>query len=492
MSTLFSAPDIPLSDIRLASAPSDSQDDPFIYIERQSRHLQRQIQTLLDAQSDGLLASMQSSQTPGHANSDISSTSTPMSAVGSPERSTRIIPVRQPPNKKIGLRAARKGILRSMSDLLSLREEEKRVIETRIQQRQETITEVETFAHKKERLEKTISDIEDDRESKRARELKGETKRLEQDIAEFELKLADMKARHRHLIQEVSRIENSVDAKLSSYKESLSILDTEVRQYLGNPPIHRALRPDTERSSFYSLHPKRRTLEMVRDHWRTEQTELRDRLQSVDLEIAALDDGGPLWQNVVKEISAFEKRLKDEMQQQQQQQSVLLSNSTLPDAESADHRERSMRIISDLERTMHSVEEKLGIAEENNWSLLVCSIGAELAALREAQSILKQILHHNSPDHEEAAADDDNSNDNDNNSKRETKDTNANAKENTKSSTSNNNAPPIVITSEDEHLADEPPPDLLKDVASEEMKATTFRSEDEDDEPDPAWLLSDP
>jgi hypothetical protein len=487
MSTLFQSPDIPLSDIRSAL---ELQDDPFIYIERQSRHLQRQIQSLLDAQSDGLLASMRS---PGHANSDITSnksSNTPLSAVGSPERGVRTIPVRQPPRKKTGLRAARKGILKSMSDLLSLREEERRLIQSRIQQRQDTIAEIDTFANKKERLEKTISDIENDREGKRARELKGEAKSLEQEIEELELKLADMKARHRHIIQEVSRIENSVDAKLSSYKESLSIVDIEISRYLGSPPLQ-PLRPDVDRSSFYSLHPKRRTLEMARDHWRTEQTELKERLHNVDLEIAALDDGGPLWQSVVKEISAFERRLKGEMQQ-----SIILSKSMLPDVENlADQQEQGKRIIADLEITTRLIEEKLEVAEEKDWRLLVCSIGAELQALREAQSLLKQAFDYEQPTEGKesppifgTAVNNDNENNNNNDQSRTTKET-----KDTNSSTLPNPPPPtITIASEDDEHADEPPAYLLKDLMSDDVKSTSFRSEDEDDEPDPAWLLSDP
>ncbi|OKL56449.1 hypothetical protein UA08_08225 [Talaromyces atroroseus] len=424
-------------------------------------------------------------RSPGHANSDITSnqgSNTPTSAIGSPDRGVRTIPIRQPPRKKTGLRAARKGILRSMSDLLTLREEEKRLVQHRIQQRQDTITEIDTFANKKERLEKTISDMENDREGERARKLKGEAKSLEHEINELELKLADMKARHRHIIQEVSRIENSVDAKLSSYKESLSILDTEVRRYLGNPPLQ-PLRPDVDRSSFYSLHPKRRTLEMARDHWRTEQTELKERLHNVDLEIAALDDGGPLWQSVIRQISAFERRLKDEMQQ-----SIILSKSMLPGlGNPADQQEQGRRILADLEITTRQIEEKLEMAEEKDWRLLVCSIGAELQALREAQSLLKQAFDYKQPEEQEdenepviGAADND-----DNDQQRTVKET--------KDRNSNNHPPPtITIPSEDDEHADEPPADLLKDLTSEDVKAMAFRSEDEDDEPDPAWLLSDP
>lgn len=489
MSTLLPYRDTSSAERRLRFAAPEQHDDPLIYIERQSRFLQRQIQSLLDAQSDGLLAIMQS---PGHVNNDVfsnGSSTPPASATGRRERSVRTIPVRQPPKKKIGLRAARKGILRSMSDLLSLREEEKRLLRRQIQQRQDAIEEVDTFANKKAGLEKTLSNLENDREGNRARKLKGEAKGLEQEIEELELKLADTKARHRHIIQEVSRIENAVDAKLSSYKESLAILDTEVRRYLETPPLQ-PLHHDVKKSSFYSLHPKRRTLELAREHWQTEQSELAKRQESVDMEIAALDDGGPVWQSVIKEISDFERRLRDGMQQ-----SLILSKSSMlpSDNEEGLKREQGQQIIEDLEAITRVIEEKLELAEEKDWKLLVCSIGTELAALREAQVMLKEMFGYTDqevPEHERAVDTETNTARNSVSNLRGS-DQRQESQGADLTSTGRDNPPPISVSEDDEH-ADEPPPDLLKDMTSEELKPTTFRSEDEDDEPDPAWLLSDP
>jgi hypothetical protein len=426
-------------------------------------------------------------QSPGHVNNDVfsnGSSTPPASTTGSRERSVRTIPVRQPPKKKIGLRAARKGILRSMSDLLGLREEEKRLLQRQIQQRQDAIEEVDTFANKKAGLEKTLSDLENDREGNRARKLKGEAKGLEQEIEELELKLADMKARHRHIIQEVSRIENAVDAKLSSYKESLSILDTEVHRYLENPPLQ-PLHHDVKKSSFYSLHPKRRTLEMAREHWQTEQTELAKRQESVDMEISALDDGGPVWQSVVKEISDFERRLRDGMQQ-----SIMLSKSSMLPSDNEENlkQEQGQQLIEDLEATTRVIEEKLELAEEKDWKLLVCSIGTEVAALREAQNMLKQMFNYTDQEDTEnpvTVATGTNT------ARNSSSNIRGSDRQRESTTIAMDNLPTINVSEDDEH-ADEPPADLLRDAISEELKPTTFRSEDEDDEPDPAWLLSDP
>src|SRR5215471_16476124 len=99
--------------------------DPFLYIDRQSRQLQRDFQILLDAQSAGLSAGF-SGPTQDDILSNGSSTPTP-SLLSSP-RSAVTIPVRQPLKKKIGLRSARRGILKSMNDILSIKEQELRII----------------------------------------------------------------------------------------------------------------------------------------------------------------------------------------------------------------------------------------------------------------------------------------------------------------------------------------------------------------------------
>src|SRR5207247_6152789 len=77
--------------------------DPFLYIERQARQLQRDFQTLLDAQSAGLTAGLSRS-----AQDDILSngSSTPTPSQLTSVQNAMTIPIRQPLKKKIGLRSA--------------------------------------------------------------------------------------------------------------------------------------------------------------------------------------------------------------------------------------------------------------------------------------------------------------------------------------------------------------------------------------------------
>ncbi|KAH8700174.1 hypothetical protein BGW36DRAFT_373566 [Talaromyces proteolyticus] len=472
MSTLLPYTDATFPDRRSAPMPYAARPDPFVYIDRQAKHLQHHIQSLLDAQSEGLLAGLSGRPTnDDDVLSNGSSTPTPtISAIASPGRPARTIPVRQPPKKKIGLRAARKGILRSMNELLTLREEEKRVIQSRIRERRDAIIEVDTFATKKGSLEKTISAMQNDRDNMRTREAKREAKSLEHEIEELELKLAEMKTRHRHLMQEISQAENSVAAKLSSYNESLSILDAEVCRYLRNPPLQ-PLKPDTDKSSFYSLHPKRRTLEMAREHWQAEQVELRKRQHSVDLEISALDEGGPVWLGVLNDISSFEKRLKEKMQQ-----SIMLSKSSLNAEQDTGDHERGKRILADMEEITQRLTEHFALAEEKDWKLLVCSIGTELEALKEAQGMVTSLFK--LPEEPDTVSD------------TNTQVTNTDTNIHTSTNTNTDKLINENDASDDDEHTDEPPADLLRDTTPN-LRPAISRSEDEDDEPDPAWLLSD-
>ncbi|OAX84602.1 hypothetical protein ACJ72_01029 [Emergomyces africanus] len=82
---------------RLIPVPSDiavRHYDSFLHIERQSRQLQRDLQTLLDAQSAGLAAGLSGSAGDGSTTNG-SLTPTP-TQLGSSPRNTLTIPVRQP------------------------------------------------------------------------------------------------------------------------------------------------------------------------------------------------------------------------------------------------------------------------------------------------------------------------------------------------------------------------------------------------------------
>lgn len=426
----------------------------LVWINREAKYIERNLQTLIDAQSDGLMA--------GFSQDDaVSSTSyTPStSELGSPQHPSTV-PVRQPARKNIGLRGAREGIFKCIHDLLKLREEEREILASRVDERRDALIEVDEFSSKAAGLEEAISSINNSPENQQSRSLQEEARGLESDIHELETKLYEMKARHRNIVNEISQVENSVDAKLSSYKNSLSLLQSDIRMFLQTPPIE-PLAPSANESTFYSLPHKRRTLEMAQEHWSTEQTELQKRQVEVDSEIAALEEGGGVWKQVIAEVTGFEKRLKAEMHRSIQSESELMKPDDPSGSKGEDSRVKA--IIEDLQDTAHRVEGHLDFAEDRNWNLLICCISAELEALREARAMLLSAFNVSDedlwPTRKGASAEKDDHG--------EREDSPANS-----------------------HNADnpDPPADLLRD-SQEHPHENPPRSDDEDDEPDPAWLL---
>jgi len=426
--------------------------DPLLYVERQSKHIQSNLQILIDAQSEGLLSGLARPQPDNTLDGSFTSTSLRASQARSPPRP----PARQSSAKKIGLRAARQGIFQSIYDLLKLREEEREIISSQTDERDNALDDIESFSSKRGGLEEAISTIHTNRENQRAKQLEEEARDLETDIHELETRLYEMKAKHRHLVSEISKAKNSVDAKLSSYTESMSLLQSNIRNYLRNPPVQPL--SHMSNSSFHSLNPKRRTLEIAREHWKSEREDLQRRQREVDAEILALEEGGGVWKQAMADVSGFEKRLRANMRHYIELQERAADSNGGQKEDTME--EVAVNVAGDLDKTTRRLEAHLEHAEDKDWKLLVCCIAAELEALREAGKMLLPafglpVLSHNDPP-------------------------------------SAQSAPPGDRHDEpvDEHedpLGNdnpEPPADLLKDGHH-----TDTASRSEDDEPDPTWLL---
>ncbi|KAI2708490.1 hypothetical protein CBS147332_6551 [Penicillium roqueforti] len=428
--------------------------DPLLHVERQAKHIQRNLQLLIDAQSEGLLSGLQ-------ADDSSTGNSTPkLSSSAARSQSPSTVPARQPTPKKIGLRAAREGIFQSIYDLLKLREEEREILISQTNERENALHDIQSFLSRRNGLEDAITTIHGDEESRRSKQLEQEARNLETDIHELETRLYEMKAKHRHLANEISHINNSVDAKLSSYTQSLSLLDSDIRNYLRDPPIQ-PLSQSSGESTFHSLNPKRRTLDMAQEHWNTEQVGLHSRQQQVDAEILALEEGGGIWKQVVSAVTGFEKRLQANMRHYVEMTTPTTESEVSTPTGYKDGLVRS--ILDDLKSTTHRVESHLELAEDKDWKLLVCCIAAELEALREARGLLLPAF--GLPVHEDDAP-------------------------------LNSISPkdPLVhheleVEHEDtrpdqlENDDPEPPADLLKDADPNHSDARS-----EDDEPDPSWL----
>ena len=453
MSTLFSRKGY--TDGRLTEVAAYHR-DPLLHIEREVNQVQQSLQVLIDAQSEGLLAGLASSgNSDAKVSSDGGARSPPSASV--PE-------VRQPGiRSKIGLRAAREGILKYMEDLVRLREEQQETIGSQINERRGALDEIDNFTSKRTDLNKSISAIQNGRDAERSRELRDEARNVETEIHELETRLYELKARRRHVVDEISLHENAVEANLSSYKTSLSLVESNIERYLCSLPIDH-LPSISNDAAFYALNPKRRTLEMASTQWKEEEAELEDRRHQVGLEVSALGEGFEVWRQVILQVSGFEKRLKADMRRLMRAQSENSRTSRGGDFS-------ARRILGYLRETTEFVSGKLDLAQRKGWNLLVCCIGAELEALEEAYDMLVDTFN----DDEES-----------------------DSEERQNAAAAAPEAPDEKPTKEEEEEEEEvdnsdPPDDLLRDADAhshdhdDHEREPVFR--EEDNEPDPAWLL---
>lgn len=334
---------------------------------------------MLDAQADGLMSGLagEASNIPDDLVSNGSTTPT-VSSVRSSSRSGRSsgdgdeTSHSLPRKKKIGLIAARKGIYKRIQQLASVKAEELNYLDQDLHDLDGIIGQTDTWTKKRARLEQKIRDIEQGASSaSRTQALHVEASNLEREIRQKEAELATLKARHRSVLSELESGENAVEAKLSSYKASLEILDWNVTSWLARPPetSHVSLSP----SSYLSLPTPRRTLDMAHEYWTEEHTRLVDKCEEVDIERAALDEGAILWNDIVKRITSFETSLQDMMQPS--------SRAPAPS-----------KIIDKMDATIAYLEEKIDFVKSRDWNLLFLAIGAELEAFKQGKDVLEDAL----------------------------------------------------------------------------------------------------
>jgi hypothetical protein len=366
-SILWSAPKASLS-------PPPRVPDDLLALQRRAGHLEQQLQELLDAQADGLMSGLSGQDS---AQDDVisnGSTTPTVSSVRSGDRNAENgTDTHKPKKKKIGLNAARLGISRRVRQLASVRAEELDLLDEDLKELQITVEKTEAWAQKRTRLEEKITDIEGEDAGSKTRSLQTEASKLEQEIRQKEEELWALKRRHRRVLDDLADTENSVEARLSSYKTSLSLLDREVSSFLARPPNMNHV--PLSSTPFLSLPVKRRTLEMAHEFWQDEYTRLAEKCEELDTDRGALDEGAVMWSDVVKKVAEYETTLQGFMQQ--------AGRSNTPDP---------TRLLDQMDATISYLEEKLELATSRAWNLLVCAIGAELEAFMQGKTVLEEAL----------------------------------------------------------------------------------------------------
>lgn len=367
-SVLWAAPKTKLS-------PPPRVPEDILAIQRRARHLEHQLQELLDAQADGLIGAS------GGRESDIDdlvsngSVTPTVSSVWSSDRGTDHSNAGKSTKtkKKVGLNVARVGIFKRIQQLASVKAEELDMLDEELQALQNTVEKTEAWAQKRARLEKKIKDIQSEDAGLKTRNLQTEASKLEQEIRQKEEELWALKSRHRRVLDELADTENSTEARLSSYQTSLSLLNKEVTSFLEHPP--HANHIPLSSAPFLKLTPKRRTLDMAREFWQEEYTRLAEKCDAVDTDRSALDEGAVMWRDIVKQVADYETSLQRHMQDTVQ--------GSTPD---------SSELLNQMDRMIKYLKEKLELASSRSWNLLVCAIGAELEAFEQGKELLQSTL----------------------------------------------------------------------------------------------------
>ena len=292
------------------------------------------------------------------------------------------MPVRQPRKRKVGLKGARRGISRAISDLAGLKIEEGRILEEELLQRTEALSTVQRLETKTAGLKEHINNIESEDMNRQLKDLRGEEKALDHEIRELETRLWEMKAKHRHLLREIEGLDNSVQSKLSSYQSALTLAEKEARRYLERPPMQGNRTVTT--TGLWALPAERRTTQMAREQYAEEQEVLQKRFDNVKTEMGALEDGSGVWNEVVEEVDDVETLLRQEMQEMQ---APLVQENGNGNALGG-----MRKILEHMGKARLRIESKLEVSEARDWKLLVCCIGAELEAMIEGQRVLHGAL----------------------------------------------------------------------------------------------------
>lgn len=145
----------------------------FSALQRKERYLQEQLQFLLDAQSEGLLAGLNRDPTID-ASSDGSGLGTSFSMP-----LTARARGKQQSSQKVSLRGSRSGILTAMRELASVKDEELEVLQARAQDSEATLQQMEAWREKKEGLEQQIHSIQGADEGRRLESLVAEDRSLQ-------------------------------------------------------------------------------------------------------------------------------------------------------------------------------------------------------------------------------------------------------------------------------------------------------------------------
>lgn len=392
--------------------PQFEQDTVWQSLQRREKALQRDTQRLLDSQANGLSAGLgrpvgddygtgqstrSGSSSPEASRRGTTVSQSRLSILDPPTQANdhgQVIPVRQPRSKPMGLRGARAGLGRTLTLLADLRAEEDACLAAALGQRKSALVRVRKMNTRREGLLGELGALESDEEEPLARELRDledEHVIVCRQIEELEEKLALLKGRQRRMEGDMSTLVNRREAGLSGYRGALKEVDAKLADVLARPPVKpldvSAFKGAAEDVvpgglEFLSLHPERRTAGMVMEWWDKEVMILERRKQAVDKERLALEEGAEVWASATKLVTDFESELRGR-----------ITASEDGNEEQNNSQEENLQLqLTKMQTVIAGLEDHLQYVEDNGWNLLICAIGAELGAFKEAYLILRNAM----------------------------------------------------------------------------------------------------
>ncbi|KAL8806653.1 MAG: hypothetical protein Q9182_001181 [Xanthomendoza sp. 2 TL-2023] len=379
----------------------------LLALARQEAHLQSHIQYLLDVQSDRLLEGL-----------GVDSPAAPSPQTHPYNNDSRPSTKPKPPT----LSETRTQLLTAISTLHTLKQQTFTILSASLTHTTTTLTHITSLATKKTSLETTIQNLESSPRATELQHLAIQEQDLSDQILAVENTLFEMRARQRGMRERLREGRNKEDARVSSWRGSLEILEREVGEVVmrkpggggvaaadfsssssvgtggragggreeddneaGNQERRGARKGGGE--SVWDLPVKRRTLEMVGEYYNCEQELLRGRVEGIEKEMRALEEGRQVWGDVVDEVGRVEGLLGREMR--------VLSVLSDGDGGAGQQRRRDegmTRILDAMALARETVDGKLKLAEAKGWRLLVVCVGAELEALVEGEEVLRGVL----------------------------------------------------------------------------------------------------
>ncbi|KAL7796795.1 hypothetical protein V8C37DRAFT_328417 [Trichoderma ceciliae] len=400
-------------------AGTHNSDSVWRGLRRQEKALEQEVQLLLDQQAAALAAgtgnerdaSSTGSSTPTDTfYSTKSSKSRMTGSLYVPPRATRdgnVVPIRQPASDNPpGLKSTRDALQKLIESMTRLKQDENAHIEDALNQREDALGYLDRLGTRKSDIQAELRDLEENGDEPLARELRDLGTKydvLGEEIRLLEEKLAGMRSRRLSIKERMADIKNKREAGLSGYHGALRDVTNEVRGFVQHPPFQ-PLDPDLLRHGgevegdpaasggveFLRLIPERRTLEMAKSWWVAEIAVLERCKERFDTDRLALEEGGRVWEKVTQLVSKFESDLRQAMH----------SGSSSPSAPSLKGKEKVPphgEILSDqlsrMKQVIEELETHMQIAEEKHWNLLICAVGAELEAFKEAHDVLESLIH---------------------------------------------------------------------------------------------------